>query len=67
METDPYNFDNERGWRIPPPGWGMYYHGKRRLLYYRRDITEAWTYRTFAESVRICYVELNAAQHSDKR
>lgn len=63
METeksDPYDFDNQRGWRayrVLRPGWGMYHDVKRRLPYYRSDITDAWTYRTFAGTVRIYFVK----------
>ncbi|KAL6714803.1 hypothetical protein ACLMJK_007063 [Lecanora helva] len=50
-KADPYDFDNERGWRayrVLRPGRGMYHDVKRRLPYYPSDITDAWTYRTFA-------------------
>lgn len=63
METakhDPYIFDNQRGWRayrVLRPGWGMYHDVKRRLPYYKSDITDAWAYRTFAGTVRIYFVK----------
>jgi len=60
-KADPYDFDNERGWRayrVLRPGRGMYHDVKRRLPYYRSDITDAWTYRTFAATVRIYFVKL---------
>ena len=58
---DPYDFDREKGWRsyrCLRPGRGMYYDIKRRLPYYRSDITDALTYRTFASTVRIYFVKL---------
>lgn len=59
-KVDPYDFDNERGWRsyrVLRPGRGMYHDVKRRLPYYWSDITDAWTYRTFAGTVRIYFVK----------
>ncbi|KAL8794399.1 MAG: hypothetical protein Q9182_007624 [Xanthomendoza sp. 2 TL-2023] len=58
---DPYNFDDEVGWRayrVLRPGRGIYHDIKRRLPYYRSDITDAWTYRTFASTVRIYFVNV---------
>ena len=58
---DPYDFDNARGWRsyrLLRPGRGMYHDIRRRLPYYRSDITDALTYRTFASTVRIYFVKL---------
>ncbi|KAL8815416.1 MAG: hypothetical protein Q9223_005440 [Gallowayella weberi] len=60
-ERDPYNFDDEVGWRayrVLRPGRGMYHDIKRRLPYYKSDITDAWTYRTFAGTVRIYFVNV---------
>ncbi len=57
---DPYNFDNEVGWRryrVLRPGRGMYHDVKRRLPYYWSDIADALTYRTFASTVRIFFVK----------
>ena len=57
---DPYNFDDERGWRqyrILRPCRGMYHDIKRRLPYYKSDISDAFTYRTFASTVRIYFVK----------
>lgn len=57
---DPYSFDNARGWRsyrLLRPGRGMYHDIRRRLPYYRSDITDALTYRTFASTVRIYFVK----------
>ena len=57
---DPYDFDNEVGWRsyrVLRPGRGMYHDVKRRLPYYWSDVTDALTYRTFASTVRIFFVK----------
>lgn len=59
-KRDPYNFDNEVGWRahrVLRPGRGMYYDVKRRMPYYWSDIKDALTYRTFAGTVRIYFVK----------
>ena len=64
---DPYSFDNERGWRryrMLRPGRGMYHDVKRRLPYYRSDITDAMNYRTFAGTVRIYFVKCVIYTHS---
>ena len=56
----PYSFDHATGWRqyrMLRPGWGMYHDIKRRLPYYRSDITDALNYRTFAGTVRIYFVK----------
>ena len=61
--VDPYDFDHERGWRayrVLRPGRGMYHDVKRRLPYYPSDITDAWTYRTFAGTVRIYFVKCDS-------
>jgi hypothetical protein len=55
-----YTFQNQRGWRqwrILRPGRGMYHDVKRRLPYYWSDIKDAWTYRTFASTVRMYFVK----------
>ncbi|KAM0798558.1 HCO3 transporter family protein [Usnea florida] len=57
----PYSFDHATGWRryrMLRPGWGMYHDIKRRLPYYRSDITDALNYRTFAGTVRIYFVNI---------
>ena len=57
---DAYQIGGQPGWRgyrILRPGLGMYHDVKRRLPYYRSDITDAWTYRTFAGTVRIYFVK----------
>ncbi|KAF2680327.1 hypothetical protein K458DRAFT_373575 [Lentithecium fluviatile CBS 122367] len=59
--TTTYTFQDQRGWRrwrILRPGHGMYYDIKRRLPYYWSDIADAWTYRTFASTVRMYFVNL---------
>ncbi|PVH96777.1 anion exchange family protein [Periconia macrospinosa] len=59
--TTSYTFQDEHGWRkwrILRPGRGMYHDVKRRLPYYWSDIVDAWTYRTFASTVRMYFVNL---------
>ncbi|KAF3041005.1 hypothetical protein E8E11_005093 [Didymella keratinophila] len=54
--TESYTFQHQKGWRrwrILRPGRGMYHDVKRRLPYYWSDITDAFTYRVFASTVRI--------------
>ncbi|CAI6333057.1 unnamed protein product [Periconia digitata] len=56
-----YTFQGQRGWRqwrFLNPGRGMYHDVKRRLPYYWSDIADAWTYRTFASTVRMYFVNL---------
>ncbi|KAK1773631.1 putative transporter [Copromyces sp. CBS 386.78] len=56
-----YSYDDLRGWRrwrILRPGRGMYHDVKRRLPYYWSDITDAFTYRTIASTIRIYFVNL---------
>ncbi|RBQ78594.1 hypothetical protein FVER14953_00060 [Fusarium verticillioides] len=56
-----YSYNNRRGWRrwrIFHPGRGMYHDIKRRLPYYPSDITDAFTYRTVASTVRMYFVNL---------
>ncbi|KAK9251323.1 HCO3 transporter family-domain-containing protein [Lipomyces tetrasporus] len=58
---DSYIYDGLRGWRSYRPfrpGWGMYHDVKRRLPYYWSDITDAFTYKTFASTVRMYFVNL---------
>ncbi|KAH6669831.1 HCO3 transporter family-domain-containing protein [Halenospora varia] len=53
-----YTFDNLKGWRkyrVLRPCRGMYHDIRRRLPYYWSDITDAWTYRTFASTVPLTY------------
>jgi hypothetical protein len=55
-----YTFDNRAGWRryrLLQPGRGMYHDVKRRLPYYWSDITDAWTYRVVASTVRMYLVK----------
>lgn len=37
----------------------MYHDVRRRLPYYLSDITDAFTYRTIASTVRMYFVKLN--------
>jgi hypothetical protein len=55
-----YSYDNRRGWRrwrIFHPGRGIYHDVKRRLPYYWSDITDAFTYRTAASTIRMYFVK----------
>lgn len=55
-----YTFREEQGWRrwrILRPGHGMFHDVKRRLPYYWSDLADAWTYRTFASTVRMYFVK----------
>ncbi|CAO2653136.1 Nn.00g025470.m01.CDS01 [Neocucurbitaria sp. VM-36] len=56
-----YTFQGKNGWqrwRILQPGRGMYHDVKRRLPYYSSDITDALTYRAFASTVRMYFVNV---------
>ncbi|KAH0282576.1 hypothetical protein KCU62_g9636, partial [Aureobasidium sp. EXF-3399] len=56
-----YGFKDAHGWRRwrpLRPGWGMYHDVKRRLPYYYSDITDAFTYRTVASTIRMYFVNL---------
>jgi hypothetical protein len=58
--TESYTFQGQKGWRrwrILRPGRGMYHDVKRRAPYYWSDITDAFTYRTFASTVRMYFVK----------
>ncbi|KAG9678433.1 hypothetical protein KCU99_g1260, partial [Aureobasidium melanogenum] len=60
-KQDPYTWEGTTGWRqyrMLRPGRGMYYDIKRRLPYYWSDISDAVTYRTFAATVRMYFVNL---------
>ncbi|KAI9808754.1 MAG: hypothetical protein M1825_003906 [Sarcosagium campestre] len=60
-EKAEYTFRDVRGWRkyrILRPGRGMLFDIKRRLPYYRSDITDAFTYRTIASIIRMYFVNL---------
>ncbi|KAF1918972.1 anion exchange family protein [Ampelomyces quisqualis] len=59
--TESYTFQGQRGWRkwrLLRPGRGMYHDVKRRMPYYRSDITDAFTYRAFASTVRMYFVNV---------
>ncbi|KAK0129757.1 hypothetical protein ONS96_000312 [Cadophora gregata f. sp. sojae] len=59
--TSDYTCDGVTGWRrfrVLRPGRGMYYDICRRLPYYWSDVTDAFTYRTFASTVRMYFVNL---------
>ena len=55
-----YTYDNAKGWRrwrVLCPGRGMYHDVRRRLPYYWSDITDAFTYRTVASTIRMYFVK----------
>lgn len=57
---DSYTYQNQKGWRrfrMLRPGRGMYHDVKRRLPYYWSDITDAFTYRVFASTIRMYFVK----------
>jgi hypothetical protein len=58
--TVSYSYDEAKGWRrwrALRPGRGMYHDIRRRLPYYGSDITDAWTYRTVASTIRMYFVK----------
>ncbi|KAL2206829.1 hypothetical protein CC79DRAFT_1349663 [Sarocladium strictum] len=59
--TVSYSYDEAKGWRrwrALRPGRGIYHDIRRRLPYYGSDITDAWTYRTIASTIRMYFVNL---------
>ncbi|KAI1870875.1 hypothetical protein JX265_005915 [Neoarthrinium moseri] len=59
--TKSYTYENLKGWRglrILRPCRGMYHDVRRRLPYYPSDITDAFTYRTAASTIRMYFVNL---------
>jgi hypothetical protein len=57
---DPYTYEGLKGWKALRPlriGRGMYHDVKRRLPYYWSDITDAFTYRTIASTIRMYFVK----------
>ncbi|EAQ90351.1 hypothetical protein CHGG_02286 [Chaetomium globosum CBS 148.51] len=55
-----YTYKGTRGWRrwrALRPGRGIYHDIKRRLPYYWSDISDAWTYRTVASTIRMYFVK----------
>ena len=59
--NDPYLWDDLTGWksyRMLRPFRGMYWDVRRRLPYYWSDIKDGWSYRTFAGTIRIFFVNL---------
>ncbi|KAF3020289.1 hypothetical protein E8E14_013347 [Neopestalotiopsis sp. 37M] len=56
-----YTYENVKGWRrhrILRPCRGMYHDVRRRLPYYWSDITDAFTYRTIASTIRMYFVNI---------
>lgn len=65
-----YHYDTQRGWRrwrILRPGRGIYHDVKRRLPYYVSDITDAFTYRTIASTIRMYFVKQVPLNHATPR
>ncbi|RDW83374.1 putative hco3-transporter family protein [Coleophoma crateriformis] len=61
VNNEKYRFDELKGWksyRLLRPGRGMYHDFCRRLPYYASDITDAWTYRVIASTIRMYFVNL---------
>ncbi|KAL4802394.1 HCO3 transporter family-domain-containing protein [Aspergillus unguis] len=58
----------EKSYSFPKSGWkafrplhpfkGIYHDIRRRLPYYCSDITDAWTYRTLASTIRMYFVNI---------
>ena len=58
--TITYSYSHLKGWRrwrLLRPGRGIWHDIRRRLPYYRSDITDAMTYRTIASTVRMYFVK----------
>lgn len=63
-QSDDYAFDGVKGWRkyrVLRPGRGMFHDVRRRLPYYWTDITDAFTYRTLASTIRMYFVKFDPA------
>jgi len=61
FKNDPYTWEGLTGWRsyrVTRPFRGMYWDVRRRLPYYWSDIKDGFTYRTFAGTIRIFFVNL---------
>ncbi|KAL8754808.1 MAG: hypothetical protein Q9199_004079 [Rusavskia elegans] len=59
-DKDPYGYAGLTGWRsyrILRPGRGMYHDIRRRLPFYKTDLTNALTYRTSASIIRMHFVK----------
>lgn len=55
-----YTWNGFTGWkrfRLLRPGRGIYYDIRRRLPYYLSDITDGFSYRTFASCIRMYFVK----------
>lgn len=55
-----YTFEGTTSWRsyrLLRPGWGMYKDVRRRLPYYKSDVTDAFTYRVIASTIRMYFVK----------
>ncbi|KAI4170336.1 MAG: hypothetical protein LQ343_005089 [Gyalolechia ehrenbergii] len=58
-DKEQYGYDGLTGWRsyrILRPGRGIYHDIRRRLPYYRSDLTDALTYRTAASIVPLAFI-----------
>nr|POE60976.1 putative transporter [Quercus suber] len=61
FSNDPYTWEGLTGWRSYRsfrPFRGMYWDIRRRLPWYWSDIKDGWSYRTFAATIRIFFVNL---------
>lgn len=61
FSRDPYTWEGLTGWksyRTLRPFRGMYWDVRRRLPFYWSDIRDGWSYRTFAATIRIFFVNL---------
>ena len=61
FKNDPYTWDGLTGWksyRALRPFRGMYWDVRRRAPWYWSDISEGFTYRVFAGTIRIFFVNL---------
>lgn len=59
-KCDSYTFDGKHGWRkyrVLQPGRGIFHDVRRRLPFYRSDITDALTYRVIASTIRMYFVK----------
>ncbi|KAL8913354.1 MAG: hypothetical protein Q9171_001831 [Xanthocarpia ochracea] len=60
-DGDRYGYEGLAGWRsyrALRPGRGIYHDIKRRLPYYLTDLTDSFTYRTAASSIRMYFVNV---------
>ncbi|KIW99993.1 uncharacterized protein Z518_10921 [Rhinocladiella mackenziei CBS 650.93] len=60
VQADAYRWRDHQGLgsRLMRPGRGMYHDVRRRLPYYWSDLKDGFTYRVFAGTIRIFFVNL---------